>query len=124
MLPISGLAWLWIHLGRAEDALPSVAEPWLMRLHGLASFLTLLALGAIGGTHIPAGWKLTRRHRRIRQRNTGLLLSGLLGLSVLTAYVLYYFAPEGLREPLGWTHALLGLLSLPAWWLHRRRKKS
>lgn len=94
-----------------------------MRLHGLASFLTLLALGAIGGQHIPAGWKLSRRHRRTRQRNTGLLLSTLLSLTVLTAYVLYYFAPEGLRDPLGWAHATLGALALTVWWLHRRRKR-
>lgn len=122
LLLVSGMAWLLLHYAQAEDALPSPIEPWLMRLHGLAGFAALLALGAVGGSHIPAGWRLTRRHRRPLQRNTGLLLSVLLGLALLTAYALYYFAPDGVRAPLGWAHSLLACTATPVWWWHKRRK--
>lgn len=124
LLLLTGLTWLFLHYGQTEDALPSSAEPWLIRLHGLAGFVALMGLGAIGGSHIPAGWRLTRRHRRPLQRNSGLLLSGLLGLVVLSAYALYYFAPDGVRSPLGWAHSLLAVGALPTWWLHGRRKRA
>ncbi|MDC8773465.1 hypothetical protein [Roseateles albus] len=122
LLLFTGLAWLFLHYGQAEDAMPSPAEPWLIRLHGFAGFGALMGLGAIGGSHIPAGWRLTRRHRRPMQRNSGLLLSALLGLVLLSTYALYYFAPDGVRGPLGWAHSLLAGSAIAMLWLHRRRR--
>ena len=120
VLTITGIAWLLLHQGRGADELPSLAEPWLMRLHGLASFGALLGLGAIVGGHVVAGWRITRRHRWTNQRMSGILLGTLFGLTVLTAYMLYYFAPESVRELIGWIHAVLGALIAVAWWIHQR----
>ncbi|MDT8997888.1 hypothetical protein RQP53_01210 [Paucibacter sp. APW11] len=123
VLTLSGLAWLLLHYGRADDELPLPAEGWLMRLHGLASMLALLVLGALAGQHVPAGWRLARRHRRARQRATGLLLSALLGAAVLSAYALYYLVPETWHAGLGGLHAGLGVFALLGWWLHRPRRQ-
>lgn len=120
VLMITGVAWLLLHQGRGTDELPLAAEPWLMRLHGFASFGALLGLGAIIGGHVVAGWRITHRHRWINQRRTGILLVTLFGLTVLTAYMLYYFAPESVRELIGWIHAVLGALIAGAWWIHQR----
>ena len=92
MLLMTGVAWLILHQTRGADELPSRAEPWLMRLHGLASFGALLGLGAIAGGHVVAGWRITRRHRWTNQRRTGIVFGTLFGLTVLTAYVLYYLS--------------------------------
>lgn len=120
LLLLTGTAWLLWHYNRAEDALPSPIEPWLMRLHGAAAFAALLGLGAVSGSHVPAGWQLTRRyHRHAGQRSTGLVLIVMAALCTVTAYALYYFAPEGIRSPLGWAHAALGLCAGAAWWSHR-----
>ena len=120
LLLLTGMAWLLWYYSRAEDALPSPIEPWLMRVHGAAAFAALLGLGAVGGSHVPAGWRLTRRHHRhVGQRSTGMLLVAMAALCIVTAYALYYFAPEGVRAPLGWAHGALGLCAGVAWWSHR-----
>ena len=120
LLLLTGTAWLLWHYSRTEDALPSPVEPWLMRLHGAAAFAAMLGLGAVGGSHVPAGWRLTRRlHRHAGQRSTGVLLVSMAALCIVTSYALYYFAPDGVRAPLGWAHAALGLCAGLAWWWHR-----
>ncbi len=117
----SGLAWLALHYGRADDALPSALEPWTMRLHGLAAFAILFVLGAMAATHIPRGWRLSQRVRRARQRSSGLGLCLLAGACVLTGYLLYYFAPDTVRPTLGWVHSGLGGTAGLLVAFHRRR---
>ena len=117
----TGALWLAVHYGRTDDALPSPVEPWAMRLHGLAGFVALFLFGALAAAHVPQGWRLSHRMRWAPQRGTGLALCTFVGLLALTGYLLYYFAPEGVRAPLGWLHSALGLavLVLVPW--HRRR---
>ena len=122
LLLLSGCAWLALHLGQCPDELPSPWAPWLMKLHGLAGFSTLLALGALMGHHVPAGWRFSRWHARHRQRASGIVLSTVLSVCVLSAYVLYYFAPETWRDAIGWVHAALGALACTIWFVHRPRR--
>jgi hypothetical protein len=117
----SGVAWLVVHYGRDADALPSAIEPWTMRLHGLAAFAILFVLGALAATHVPHGWRVSQRLRRARQRSSGLGLCLLAGASVLTGYLLYYFAPDGVRPALGWLHSGLGTGAVALVLFHRRR---
>ena len=121
VLLASGLAWLALHYGRADDTLPSVLEPWTMRLHGLAAFALLFVLGALAATHVPRGWRLSQRVRRARQRSSGLGLCVLAGACVLTGYLLYYFAPDTVRAALGWAHSGLGIVAALLVAFHRRR---
>ena len=118
----SGATWLAVHylLGAGAGELPHPAEPWLMRLHGAGAFAALFAGGAIAGAHVQAGWRVSARLGR--QRGSGLALLSLLSLTVLSAYLLYYFAPEQWRGPLGWLHAGLGAsLAGTGLWHARRR---
>lgn len=110
VLLASGLAWLALHhtIGGGVD-LPHPAEPWLMRLHGLAGFAALFLLGMLAAAHVPAGWRMSARPQRAPQRATGVALCTLAALLTATGYALYYFAPESVRPALGWGHAGLGV---------------
>ncbi len=118
-LVASGGAWLALHYGVApgdDSGLPSPAEPWLIRAHGLAAFALLIGFGAFLPWHVPRGWRMVTR----RGIETTMLV--LLGLAIVSAYALYYFAPESIHAPLGWAHAVAGVVAgLLVWW-HRRRR--
>ena len=122
LLLVSGVIWLALHYSRAADALPSPLEPWLMKVHGLAAFAALFMFGALAASHVPQGWRLSHRWRWARQRGSGLALCTLAALLALTSYLLYYFAPEGVRGALGWIHSGLGAAALPLLLVHRRSR--
>jgi peptidoglycan/LPS O-acetylase OafA/YrhL len=121
VLLLSGAAWLAIHYGRSDDALPSPLEAWLMRLHGFASFAALFIFGALAAGHVPQGWRLSDESAWASQRTTGLLLCVLAGSLAVSAYLLYYFAPDSIRPSLGWVHSGLGATMAVLVLVHRRR---
>ena len=121
----SGGGWLLVHyaLGAGAGELPHPAEPWLIKLHGLAAFFALFLLGALAAAHIPQGWRQSSRPRHAAQRGTGVALCVLGALLALSGYLLYYFAPEALRPALGWGHAALGLAMAVLALAHGRRRR-
>lgn len=123
VLLITGGGWLALHYGAAEGGLPHPLEAWLMRLHGLASFAALFTMGALASAHLPLGWRLSARHCWAHQRRTGLGLCVLAALLALSAYLLYYFAPEALRPALGWAHAAAGVAMAGLVGLHARKRR-
>ncbi len=98
------------------------AHPWqqtVLSLHGATAFLMLMAIGAMGLSHIPLGW------RTGRSRVHGVLLACAAGTMVLTAWALYYLGHETLRAWVAWAHlctglAVPGILGLHIW-LGRRK---
>lgn len=122
LLAPSGVAWLALHYlaGAGAGELPHPAEPWLMKLHGAGAFAALFAAGVLAGSHVGPGWRVSGVQRR--QRRSGLGLCALLGATALSAWALYYAAPEDVRPLLGWVHAGLGgtLAALGGW--HARRR--
>lgn len=123
VLLATGVAWLALHYGRRDDALPSALEPWAMRLHGLAALAVVFTFGALAASHIPHGWRWTHRLRWAHQRASGLALCTLAGALVLTGYLLYYFAPDDVRPALGWAHSVLGVGMTAVVAVHRRRSR-
>ena len=121
----SGGGWLLAHylFGAGAGELPHPAEPWLIKLHGLAAFIALFLFGALAAAHIPQGWRLTSRPRHAARRGSGVALCVLGGLLVLSGYLLYYFAPEALRPALGWAHAAVGLAMAGLALRHGRRRR-
>lgn len=116
----SGAAWLVLHYAIAGDGLPLPAEAWFIKLHGAAGFVALFVAGVLAAVHIPAGARM--RSRRPASWPTGLALCACLGATVLSAYLLYYWAPEWLRPGLGWFHAGAGALMAAALPWHRPRR--
>ncbi|RTL42840.1 MAG: DUF4405 domain-containing protein [Burkholderiales bacterium] len=121
-LLLTGLVWLALHysVGAGAGELPHPLEAWCLRVHGLAAMLGVFVLGALGGGHVPQGWRLSARWPLAGQRRTGVWMCTLAGLLMLTGYVLYYFAPEDLRPALGWLHTALGIGMVGLVLLHRR----
>lgn len=118
MLVLSGSAWLLAHYlwgAGTSDMLPHPAEPWLMRAHGLAGFLALFVFGSISAMHIPRGW------RRGLRRPSAITLLLTAAISLLTAYLLYYFAGENSRSFIGWLHAGVATALWPVIFVHRRQ---
>lgn len=129
-LALSGLGWLAVHYlwGAGADQLPHPLEPWLMRLHGAAAFAALFLMGVLAAGHVPQGWRMATRSPHLRQRwasqrRTGLALCLLGAAGGACGYLLYYFAPEPIRAPLGWVHAALGLLLVLVLPLHGWRAR-
>ncbi|MCB1579170.1 MAG: hypothetical protein KDI81_18025 [Xanthomonadales bacterium] len=80
-------------------------HPWqfpLLKIHGAAAFLMLMAIGAMLVNHVPATWR-TRRSRGL-----GLSLVAGVALMVISAWCLYYAADEYWRPILGNIHAAIG----------------
>jgi hypothetical protein len=122
VLLLTGGLWLLVHysVGAGAGALPHPLEAWSLRLHGLAAFAGLFVLGVLAAGHIPQGWRLSLRQEWPAQRLTGQLLCAFAALLVATGYLLYYFAPEGIRPALGWAHAGIGFMMAALVVSHRR----
>jgi hypothetical protein len=114
----SGAAWLWLHLGRGDDALPSPLEPWLMKIHGAATMLVVYLAGTMLFGHMVNAWQ--RGHNRVG----GSVAAAALLVLALTGYGLYYFGGETLRRGTEWLHWGVGfaLPLLIAWHVRRGRR--
>ena len=88
-----------------------------LQLHGATAFLMMITLGFLLGAHVQHAWALGRHRKR------GLALIILTSALIISAYLLYYIAQDGLREAIGYIHLAIGL-SLPiALLLHIRKIK-
>ena len=121
LLYLSGLAWIFFHYfisGPQGENKIHPLEPWSLKIHGAASFLTLIVLGSLIPNHMKRGWK-----SKINLQN-GLLLIAVNLILIVTGYALYYAGGEGLRFFVHWIHILFGIL-IPAfifWHISQGRK--
>jgi hypothetical protein len=117
-LVVSGAVWLFVHLRRADDALPSPLEPWLMKLHGGAALLTIYLAGTMLYGHMLNAWQ------RRRNRGSGGTAAAAMLMLALTGYGLYYFGGDALRRGTEWLHWIFGFaVPLLLWWhIHRGRR--
>jgi len=84
-------------------------HPWqfsVLKTHAFSAFFIMLFYGAMWATHVQYGWrsKLSRR--------TGIAIVSVLGLQIISAYLLYYMANEGMRDITRYIHLGVGL-SIP-----------
>ena len=86
-------------------------EPWMLRIHGAALVAALLGTGSLLVVHVWRGWQYRS------QRAVGVALLSLVGLLVLTGYLLYYAGDEWGRPWISIVHWVCGLGSplLFAW---------
>ena len=121
LLWVTGAIWLLLHnFGQIEGAFgpqTNPAEPWMMRLHGAAMLAALLGAGSLLVVHVWRGW-----HYR-SERVLGLMLTIIVGLLILSGYLLYYVGDEALRPLISAGHWIAGLIILPIFILHYRRGK-
>jgi hypothetical protein len=77
-------------------------QPSLIKLHGASAFASLMGFGYLLASHLPVAWKARRN------RASGLMLTGIFGVQILSGYGLYY-ASEPLRETVSSLHLISGL---------------
>ena len=77
-----------MHQRRADDALPSPLEPWLMKIHGGAAMLTIYLAGTMLYGHMVNAWQGRRN------RGSGGTAAATMLVLALTGYGLYYFGGE------------------------------
>jgi len=113
---LSGAVWLWLHyFGQKEgDFGPEInpLEPWMLRLHGAAMQVALIALGTLLVVHVWRGWGYRS------QRVVGSLLVALIAALILTGYGLYYFGDDTWRPLVSLLHWGVGLAILPIFLMH------
>ncbi len=114
----SGALWLLFHYflrvaGEFGDAAHPL-EAWWLRLHGLAGFAALVAVGSVLPVHARRAWQLGRNRR------TGLAMKAWLLWLAATGYGLYYFASEANEAWLPLAHWVAGLALPLAGLLHVR----
>ena len=118
---LTGLAWLilhyWFSVQGEYGPEANPAEPWMLRAHGAAAFLSLWVFGLLWGLHILPAWS---RHQR---RWTGSALTAAALVLILTGYLLYYVGDENLRTDTSIVHWMLGILALLAFLAHGLRRR-
>jgi hypothetical protein len=107
----SGIAWLVFHYFLRQSGefgeLPHPLEAWSLRLHGAAGFFGLWLLGVLWATHLIPAW-------RARRRSSGIVLTSVAVVLVVTGYLLYYVGDESARDLIAWAHWGIGIaLPLP-----------
>ena len=81
-------------------------HPWqypVLQIHGFAAFIMLMSLGAVIAHHVPAAWKTKRL------RWAGISLFSVLGVQLISAYLLYYLGNEDIRPIVSTIHTYNGL---------------
>jgi hypothetical protein len=107
MLWLTGLIWILFHyFGRRQGDfgdMPMPIEPLMMKIHGAAAMLILLAVGAMSSAHIRRGWVLNRN------RPSGALVTSVCAILLVTGWMLYYVASERSRDFVSAAHWIIGL---------------
>jgi hypothetical protein len=116
----TGVVILWAHVF-GKKAGPFGPEPhWVefpaRAAHGLAAPVFLMVLGSLAPRHVPSGWQTgTRRGSAVTLGTAALIL-------ILTGWGLYYAGGDTLRQGIRWTHSALGMLLLPFFLFHSKKK--
>jgi len=84
-------------------------HPWqfpLLKIHAASAFSIILLYGALWSTHVQFGW------RSKRSRYTGVAICSVIGLQLISAYLLYYLSDQAVRLVTEYIHLAVGV-SLP-----------
>jgi hypothetical protein len=105
LLFVSGAVWVYFNYW-ASSAGETAGQwkSWSLQVHGGAAMATLLLIGILLSTHSRFAW------RARRNRFNGIVLLTVLGILILTGYLLYYAGNESLRTWSSWIHIGVGFL--------------
>jgi hypothetical protein len=127
LLWLTGCIWIVLHYFFSIDTVfGSGPNPWeslTIRIHGVIAIATVFMLGWISARHIVEAWNVRRMHV------SGIVLSSVCALQVLSGYALYYLPDALLQSSVGVVHQVIGgaaiVFALAHWHrASRRRSKS
>jgi hypothetical protein len=104
---LTGGLWLLFHyfLVKHGEFGPETnpLEPWWLKLHGAFAFAAVWIFGLLWGVHITKLWH--QKHRR----RSGVMLTGVFALLILSGYLLYYVGDDRVRPVISALHWGIGL---------------
>lgn len=119
LLWLSGSVWMLLHyffpVVTEFGPSPNPWEPFIIRLHGILAVGTVFLLGWIASRHISEAWSLRRN------QVSGIVLSSVCAVLVLSGYALYYLADDRARNGSAVVHQILGVGAVVFALTHWRR---
>lgn len=119
---LSGALWLLFHYFLQAQGdfgpQPHPLQQWWLRLHGLAAFATLVAIGSVLPIHARRAWQLKKN------RASGLSMKVVSFWLAITGYALYYFSSDDNAAWLPMLHWIVGLALPLLLVLHIKRGRS
>jgi hypothetical protein len=115
VLLLTGIYWAMLHYGGLHAY---VSEPFLMKLHGAAAMVLLVAIGSVLPAHVPTGW-ITKR-----SRTSGTTVLAGCAVLAITGYLLYYAGNETVRDAASYVHLALGVVLPLVFGAHLQAKSS
>jgi hypothetical protein len=107
LLLLSGVAWLLFdRFGKVSGEFgpePNPALPWLLLVHGTASYAFTIIGAMLVSVHMRLGWSSGRN------RPSGLVLVAFSLFLLLTGLALYYSTGEQMRAIVSLSHWVIGL---------------
>lgn len=107
---VSGLAFYYLNTWvEIEGEFGPQKHPWqfpILKVHAISAFVMMFLYGMFWATHVQLGW------RSKRSRNTGSVMTAVIGCQVVTAYLLYYLSDETWRLWTSYIHIAIGI-SIP-----------
>ncbi len=119
LLWLSGGLWMLLHyffpIVTEFGPSPNSWEPFIIRLHGILAVGTVFLLGWVSSRHISEAWGRKRNHV------SGIVLSSVCALLVLSGYALYYLVDGQVRTGSALVHQALGAGAVVIALIHWRR---
>lgn len=118
-LLFSGVIWLIFNFFVDYDSDLRFLSSWSLILHGAASYVFLVVFGMLLSTHISFNWRV-KKNRRL----SGIILTLLFVILILSGYLLYYSGNEAFRTLTSYLHWTIGILSSTIFTAHFLLSKS
>lgn len=119
LLAVSGCIWMVLHYFFQVDTAfgrgPNPWEPFTIRIHGVIAVATVFMLGWITSRHIIETWQVKWNHI------SGIVLSLVCLLQILTGYALYYLADAQLQSAVAVIHQVIGASAIACALVHWHR---
>lgn len=120
---LTGVAWIALHVAPRnwlDETHSRHLQAQLLKLHGAAAMLALIAFGALLAAHVLPALE------RPQNRHAGIALLACAGILTLTGWGLYYVGGEDLR---GWAsdlHIAIGVAAalVFAWHVRYRKRRT
>lgn len=121
LLWTTGCLWIALHYGFPERTEfgtgPNSWEPLTIRVHGVLATLCVFLLGVITSRHIAYTWQ------QQRNRVSGIVLSSVGALLVVSGYALYYVIDDRSRTGIALLHEVVGAAAIAFALTHWLRSK-
>ena len=109
----SGLFWLGFNFFVDHNSDFRFLSAWSLRLHGAASYGFLIVFGMLFSTHISFNWRVKKNRRK-----SGIILTALFVVLILSGYLLYYASGEEFREVMSYLHWIVGIICSAVFVVH------